>query len=254
MGGFGGAPAAPNRNEPGSAGVRLQNDVGFFAKESATEEKKTVTEETGVIPSRRSHTLRNKGDEQGGARLSVPIGFEPQQNSSNRSFEYIGRESADAQRPLIDVQFESLAGRRAFCAAIVAIVTFLLWIVRRRSWGTKGAIGALGLLLPIALAAVAPVRFEVWLDGIFLGTLCGIAAWLIYELPGTVGSVEPSQRRRRSQVPRLSRRLNAAGTAVLLAALLMAPSSARSDEDEAAESKASRGDRSLLARSRAVPL
>ena len=235
VGGIGGlgvrAPAAPNATESGNDGVRLQDDVGFFEKESAAAEKKAAA------ASLRSHTVRNKGDEQSGARLSVPIGFEPQQNSSNRSFEYIGRESVDSQPPLIDVQFESLAGRRVFCGAIVAIVTFVLWILRRRSWGTKGAIGALGLLLPIALAGVVPVRFEAWLDGIFLGTLCGVATWLLYELPGTLGSLN---RRTPAAKSTSQRHVNAAGTAVLLAALLMAPSSARSDEGETGESKSSR--------------
>ena len=153
-------------------------------------------------------------------------------------FEYIGRESADVQRPLVDVQFESLAGRRVFCGAIVAIVTFLLWLVRRRSWQVKGAIGALGLLLPVALAGVAPVRFEVWLDGIFLGTLCGVATWLIYESPRTVGSLS---RRTPAATPGSAsqRPLNAAGKAVLLVALLVAQSSSRA-EGEIAPSKVSR--------------
>jgi hypothetical protein len=168
----------------------------------------------------------------------VPIGFEPPQHSNQRSFEYIGRESADTQRPLIDVEFESLASRRVFCGAIVAIVTFLLWLVRRLSWQIKGTIGALGLLLPIALAAVTPIRLEVWLDGVVLGTLCGVVAWSIYELPSALDAlnrrISPAKPGSASRRP-----LNATGTAVLLVALLVAPSSSRA-EGEIAPSKASR--------------
>ncbi|HXY33929.1 MAG TPA: hypothetical protein VEI07_06850 [Planctomycetaceae bacterium] len=156
-----------------------------------------------------------------------------------RTFEYIGRESAEAQPPLLDVEFESLAAHRALCGAIVAIVTLALWLLRRRSWQSKGIVGAVGLLLPLALAGVVPVHFEVWLDGIFLGTLCGIGAWLLYELPSAVASWNrraPAAKTRSTP----SRRLGAAGTAALLAAaLLSVPSAAQSDEGKAAESKAS---------------
>jgi hypothetical protein len=168
----------------------------------------------------------------GQARLSVAMGFEPQQNSSQRAFEYIGRESADGQPPVLDVEFENLAGRRAFGALIVAIVTLLLWIVRRRSWAVKGPLGALGLLLPIALAGVAPIRFEVWLAAIFLGTLCGIAAWLIYRLPIAAAGLT-----RRVGV---GGGVKGAGAALLLAGLLMAPSSACADDNDAPNSKVSR--------------
>ena len=237
-----GSHDAPRLNIHGNRG---EFGPDFFRNGSLDEPKDQGRTDIGGLPGEKprrlaegfkSHTLRNKGDQ--GARLSVAIGFEPQQNSRNRTFEYIGRESADGRPPQIDVQFESLAARRAFCGAIVAIVTFVFWILRRRSWQTKGALGALGLFLPIALAGVTPVRLEVLLDGIFLGTLCGVAAWLIYELPGAVGSL--NRRSPAANPGSASRRpLDATGTAVLLVALLVAPSSSRA-ESEIAPSKVSR--------------
>jgi hypothetical protein len=245
--GSGRAKAARNR-EPastrpfaqgsGMGGGRANDDVDFFAKtESKNSDLGFPAQAPAPVPNRQSHTIRNKGDEQSGARLSVAIGFEPQPESSHRTFEYIGRESSDATPPMLDLEFESLAGRRAFCGALVAIVTFLFWCVRRRSWRFKGTLGALSIVLPIALAGVAPIRLEVGLDGIFLGALCGVAAWLIYELSNAVGNVE-----RRSPAARPSstspRPLNAAGASVLIAAVILSASSSRAADEQTAKPQA----------------
>jgi hypothetical protein len=246
----GAAPAKPINVHGNLGGVRVQDDVHFFGDTGAPFKSDAKTGNgspdldglpvdqilTGprLAPPPTAQPA-DRGRVQG--LLSVAIGFEPQQESNNRTFEYIGRESATAQPPQIDVQFESLAGRRVFCGAIVAIVTFLLWMVRRRSWQVKGVLGALGLVLPIALVGVAPTHFEVWLDGIFLGTLCGVAAWLIYELPG---ALDGWNRRMSSTKPAPGAPLKAAGTAVLLVTLLITPSSTRADDGEPNAPKAPR--------------
>ncbi|HEV8000639.1 MAG TPA: hypothetical protein VGP63_12220, partial [Planctomycetaceae bacterium] len=170
----------------------------------------------------------DQGKDEKGARLSVAIGFEPQPDSTQRAFEYIGRESSDAP-PTLDLEFESLAGRRTFCGAIVAAVTMFFWLFRRRSWRIKGTLGALGLVLPIAMAGVAPIRLEVWLDGIFLGTVCGIIVWLIYEISKNPGILRQDLSARRP--------VNAARTAILIAAFFACASSLQAAEEQATQSR-----------------
>ncbi len=164
---------------------------------------------------------------QPGARLSVAVGFEPPGNSHQRTFEYLGRDAAAAGGPQLDVEFESVAARRVFCSVLAVVVMLCFWMLRRRSWAVKGTLAALGILAPIALAAVVPIRVEAWLDGIFLGALCGAIAWLIYQ----VGSFGRGANRRATANSPNSRPLGAAGTAVLLAAAIIgATSVARGDE------------------------
>jgi hypothetical protein len=224
----------------GEGGKKEKDDVEFDA----------APRTDGKPASLRSHTIRNlpgrqvdtapgdqkKGEE--GARLSVAIGFEPQLDSSHRTFEYIGRESSGSSQPMLDLEFESLTGRRAFCGAVVAMVTVLFWSLRRRSWRVKGTFGALGLLLPVALAGVTPIRLEVWLDGIFLGTLCGMATWLIYGFSHRVGSVRRPTSTRPSSGP--ARPLGAAGTVLLIAALMLSAPSTRAAEERTAKSQTAR--------------
>ncbi|HET6323550.1 MAG TPA: hypothetical protein VFG04_02525, partial [Planctomycetaceae bacterium] len=223
-------------------GVGGKDGTEFFAKEDAAAEaddKKPPRGNSSGRPFRRAKVSElatgDKGHEEKGARLSVAIGFEPQPDSSHRAFEYIGRESSDSPQPTLDLEFESLAGRRAFCGAIVALVTFLFWCVRRRSWRTKGTLAALGLVLPIALAGVVPLPLEVWLDGIFFGALIGMAAWLIYEFSNTVGTFSHRAFAKPSSMS--GRSVSAAGTAVLIVAAILSASSSRAADEQTLKSQ-----------------
>ena len=117
-------------------------------------------------------------------------------------------------------------------------MTFLFWCVRRRSWRFKGTLGALGLLLPIALAGVAPIRLEVGLDGLFLGALCGMATWLIYGFSHRVGSLRRPTSTRPISLP--ARPLGAAGAVLLIAALMLSAPSTRAAEEQTAKSQTAR--------------
>jgi hypothetical protein len=176
-----------------------------------------------------------KADLDKGARLSVAIDFKPPGGSSDRTFEYLGRSSGDASRPVLDVEFESLANRRTFCGALTAIVACLCWGLRRRSWRVKSMLAAIGLLGPLALIGVTPMVLKVWLDGIFFGTLCGIAIWLVYECVQTASTRGASTARSSPPSP-----IGAAGTALMLVAVLLGTSTpARADDAVAAQSKPS---------------
>ncbi len=137
--------------------------------------------------------------------------------------------------PLLDVEFESVSARRVFSSALAALVTLVFWLLRRRTWAVKGTLAAFGLLGPIALAAVVPIRVEIWLDGIFLGALCGTVLWLIYQMPN-VGRGW-TNRAAASSKNASGRPLSAAGTAVLLAAAIVGVATAARGDDQTPEAK-----------------
>jgi hypothetical protein len=174
-----------------------------------------------------------KADLNKGARLSVAIDFKPPEGSSDRTFEYLGRSSGDASRPVLDVEFESLANRRTFCGALTAIVACLCWGLRRRSWRVKSTVAAIGILGPLALIGVTPMVLKVWLDGIFFGTLCGIAIWLVYECVQTASTRVASKAGSSPPSP-----IGAVSTVLMLVAVMLGSSSpARAEDAVTAQSK-----------------
>jgi hypothetical protein len=145
-----------------------------------------------------------------GARLSVPIDFQVPDSYITTSFAYQGTNTAN-QQPDLDINYH---GRELNTIAPIAIALFVLlwfWFSRRSGVGFRVFLVACGLLLPLALAPLVPSLWQIALEGIFFGTLAGIALWVL------AGVIERIKR-----LPISRRELNAA--AVLL--MLLAPTAA----------------------------
>ncbi len=145
-----------------------------------------------------------------GARLSVPIDFQVPDSYVTTSFAYQGTGTAD-QQPDLDISYH---GRELNTIAPIAIALFVVlwfWFSRRSGVGFRVFLVACGLLLPLALAPLVPSLWQIGLEGIFFGTLAGIALWV---LAGVIDRIK--------RLPISRRELNAA--AVLL--ILLAPTAA----------------------------
>jgi len=115
----------------------------------------------------------------GGGRLSVPIDFAVPQGDRFREFRFLGRQQSAQSLPLLDVRFDSVRRDRAVCFAIIGVVAYVFWFLRRAAFGRKAVLAVLGLTLPLALVTLMPVAAQIWLDGIFFGTIGGLILWFI---------------------------------------------------------------------------
>ena len=111
------------------------------------------------------------------------------------------------------------------------MVTVLFWSLRRRSWRVKGTLAALGLLLPVAFAAVMPIRLEVWLDGIFFGALMRDGNLVDLRVLEYASAASAAGRSRRASSGS-ARSLSAAGTGLLIAALILSVPSSQAAEEQ----------------------
>ena len=112
------------------------------------------------------------------ARLSVAMSLPEPGNMQNQTFEYFGNGSGEVGTLEIEYEDSEKAGlMRLAVAGGVVLLMFLL--LRKRSLSTRIFFVVLGLAVPMALVNFAPVQWQTILDGVVLGTLCGIALWFI---------------------------------------------------------------------------
>jgi hypothetical protein len=117
------------------------------------------------------------GGERGGL-LSLTMALEAQDGAATKKFRYLGTETAGSGIGL-ELVYENRAAGWTGRGVWIAALAFLAWLLPpnrrtlRRTWA------ALGLTLPLALAAIAPLAWQNTLDGIFFGTVAAIALWII---------------------------------------------------------------------------
>ena len=110
--------------------------------------------------------------------LSLAIDFVPPAGSHEKTFHYVGADTSPAGIPLeVDyVDRQSGATMRIF---IIALMAMSGWLLRRVSAATKVGFATLGFVVPLALLPLAPISWQVVLDGIFFGTLVAVGLWLL---------------------------------------------------------------------------
>ena len=112
------------------------------------------------------------------ARLSVPVDFEVPESYVTTQFAYSG--TGGSQLPDLDLRYH---GRELNTIAPIAVALFVMlwfWFARSRSFGYRAFLVAIGLLIPMAVAPLVPSLWQIALEGIFFGTLGGIALWFLH--------------------------------------------------------------------------
>jgi hypothetical protein len=128
-----------------------------------------------------------------GALLSLAIDLPVPPNSRPTQFRYSGSPAADAV-PTLEVEYQS---RRAIGFVSIACqmgVLLLFWLARKRSTALRAALGILGILVPLSLVAVVSIDLLPYLDGLFLGSLWGLALWCLFAVVPRVKQFASSTR------------------------------------------------------------
>jgi hypothetical protein len=137
----------------------------------------------------------------GGSRLSVPIDFDVPSGSEVHEFQFSGNDAASPKRARLDLAFASQMQDRTICLCVIMAVTYLFWLLCRSSIPLTRLVATLGITLPLGLVVVLPLAADVWLDGIFFGTLCGLILWFLRceAIGASTGRSETNRQQRAAQ-------------------------------------------------------
>jgi len=116
------------------------------------------------------------GKELGGL-LSLVVQFSPPIHSHSTTFQYVGG-AAGANGPRLEVDYLKADVIPYMTVAWLAAALAVCWFTRNLSISVRAMIAVLGLTIPLAFSPLAPAGWLSALDGVFLGTLCGVAVWL----------------------------------------------------------------------------
>jgi hypothetical protein len=123
-----------------------------------------------------------RGDQRGaalkGALLSLAIDLPASPGNRKTAFRYTG-DPATGSNPALEVEYQNRRALSFVALAIQAGVLLVFWFARRWSGSVRAALGVLGLVVPLALVSVVPLEALPYLDGLFLGSLWGLALWLL---------------------------------------------------------------------------
>jgi hypothetical protein len=108
----------------------------------------------------------------------LSIDLQPAPHSKTATFQFPG-EPIFGSASVLEV--ELLGSRRAEFSTVAWQfgLVLLFWLIRNWPMGRKGAVAVLGLALPWAFAPLAPLGLLAHVDGLFLGTLWGLALWFV---------------------------------------------------------------------------
>ena len=106
------------------------------------------------------------------------MAMESQDGAATKKFRYLGTETA-ASGIGLDLVYENRATGWTGRGVWIAALAFLAWVLPPNRRTFKASWAALGLTLPLALAAIAPLAWQNTLDGIFFGTVAAIALWTL---------------------------------------------------------------------------
>ncbi|MFN0197304.1 MAG: hypothetical protein ACKVT0_11210 [Planctomycetaceae bacterium] len=124
-----------------------------------------------------SHTVSGKL----GGLLSLTIPFQPPQGSLSKTFRYLGDQLGGEANDL-DFSYEDRETRDVFRMFLVLLILLPLWLFRRRPLAFRLVYVALGIAVPLALIPIVPVRWQIYLDGLFMGALWGIVLMVVLSI------------------------------------------------------------------------
>ena len=78
----------------------------------------------------------------------------------------------------MEVEYENRRALSFISYAWQAGILLVFWFARKWSAALRGALAVIGLIGPLALVSLVPVDVLPYLDGLFLGTVWGLALWL----------------------------------------------------------------------------
>ncbi|TWU12060.1 hypothetical protein CA54_08760 [Symmachiella macrocystis] len=112
-----------------------------------------------------------------GGLLSLDVKLTPPAGSRGSKYYYVGAADA-AVGPKLEVDYLKDSPVPFVTIAWMAGMLVVCWFLRAKLLAARAAVAVLGLSLPLGLAALAPPNWMPALDGVFLGTLAGIAVWI----------------------------------------------------------------------------
>ena len=146
----------------------------------------------------------NRRGERGGL-LSLTMALESQNGAATKKFRYLGTETA-ANGIGLDLVYENRAMGWTGRVVWIAALAFLAWLLPPNRRTLTASWAALGLTLPLALAAIAPLAWQNTLDGIFFGTVAAIALWTLRAAGESLASAWPRMKTKAFWTRSLTRR------------------------------------------------
>ena len=126
--------------------------------------------------------------------LSLALKFGVPEGMASKDFRYVGTKSSELA--LRVTKADRLVGM-LHRAALFAVITLLFWWCRNRSGKSRAVLGILGITVPMAAGSLLPELWCVYLDGVLLGSIAGVALWCIRAIVEWLGSLRGRLRLRR---------------------------------------------------------
>lgn len=120
---------------------------------------------------------RRSGHAEAGGRLSLDVELESPVDSRVAHFRYVGSAGGNVE-PELELEYQNRRAVGWVTLALETGVLLLFWLTRGNRAGLRSLLAVLGLLAPLALVPVVPLAALPWLDGVFTGTVAGLALWL----------------------------------------------------------------------------
>ena len=122
-----------------------------------------------------------------GGLLSLAIRMEQPRGSIKKEFHYLGTASG-ADRTVLEVTYHNRATILKIRWLMIGLTVLLFWLIRNAPLGVRTALAIVGVMLPIGLGTLVPALIGIFLEGILIGTLIGIALWIVMKCQGFVKS------------------------------------------------------------------
>jgi len=116
------------------------------------------------------------GDVKTSGRLSVRLELPELVDCRTMEFRYLG--DGQSARPGLHIEYANRNAAnvcRVFVTLAIAFLAF--WCQRNRAFRFKAIMASLGTTMPLALLTITPGWLHVFLDGLFLGAICGTGLW-----------------------------------------------------------------------------
>ncbi len=168
-------PAGPTANQPATdpfGDGNADNTIDESAPQTGKSSTPIANKPRPTKPAPARMTTENQ------ARLSLAMNLDAPADYSLYTFRYVGSEM-DTSVIRLAVTYAHRDLSRVFQLFILIATLCLFWWIRKSSLRVCVIAAVSGLFVPLALVAVAPISWQVVLDGLFFGSLGGIALWVI---------------------------------------------------------------------------